>query len=208
MSSQVFSRLQSEKDGLCYYGSMGKSAEYPKWKRLSTNVIQHKRARIVEDEVLLPNGEQTTYVYEPGNGAAAAATLVLHKNNILLCHQYRYPLDRWIYDLPGGGVKKGETLEEGARRECIEEIGMVPLRLVHLATFHANPAKTAWPMHVFFCNTVEEADPKTVIEQEASEVVHKVALPVKELEALIKKGEIVDPSLLIAWYTAKDRNLL
>lgn len=160
----------------------------------------------MEDEVILPHGEKTTYVYEKAGGGAA--TLILHEGKVLLSYQYRYPLDRWIYDMPGGGVGENETPEQAAKRECQEEVGMIPKQLVHLATFHPNPARTAWPMDIFFCNAVEAANVESMIEQESSEVVHQKLVPVKELEKLIQSGEIVDPSLLIAWYTARERKFL
>jgi ADP-ribose pyrophosphatase len=185
---------------------MTKPTNYPKWKRVSSKTVWDKWMHLVEDEVILPNGDKTSYIYEPGHGAAA--TLIRQQDKVLLSYQYRYPLDRWIYDLPGGGAHPGETIEAAARRECEEEVGLTPKKLIHLATFHVNPAKTAWPMHVYFCNVTEAADLKTVAEQSSEEVVHKVLLPIKEVEKLIQNGEIVDPSLLIGWYTAKERKLI
>ena len=161
---------------------------------------------LVEDEIILPHGEKTTYIYEKGRGAAA--TLILQGDKVLLSYQYRYPLDRWIYDMPGGGIGENETAEEAARRECQEEVGVTPKELIHLATFYTNPARTAWPMDVFFCDTVETTAPENILEQKPSEVVHRALVPVKELEKLVRSGGIVDPSLLIAWHSARDRKLL
>ena len=42
---------------------------------------------------------------------------------ILLIHQYRYPLGRYIYELPAGLIEPGETPAQAAVRELKEETG-------------------------------------------------------------------------------------
>lgn len=44
---------------------------------------------------------------------------------ILMVHQYRYPVNMWMYELPAGLIEPGETPEEAAAREVREETGMV-----------------------------------------------------------------------------------
>ncbi len=46
-------------------------------------------------------------------------------SRILLIHQYRYPVGRYLYELPAGLIEEGETPEEAAIREIREETGMV-----------------------------------------------------------------------------------
>lgn len=43
---------------------------------------------------------------------------------ILMVHQYRYPVGRYLYELPAGLIEDGETPEEAAIREIREETGM------------------------------------------------------------------------------------
>ncbi len=47
-------------------------------------------------------------------------------DRIILIRQYRYTIDRWIWELPAGSLKPGEDPARGAARECEEEIGLVP----------------------------------------------------------------------------------
>ena len=44
---------------------------------------------------------------------------------ILMVHQYRYPVDRYMYELPAGLIEKGETPALAAAREIREETGMI-----------------------------------------------------------------------------------
>jgi 8-oxo-dGTP diphosphatase len=50
------------------------------------------------------------------------AGLLIHEGSILMVEQGRGDERYWL--LPGGGVKFGETLQEGLRREFQEELGM------------------------------------------------------------------------------------
>ena len=174
---------------------------YQTWKRYGHETAYKGRSHIVIHEAELPNGERTTYEVEHGEGKAVAVLIKTTDNNIVLTHQFRFPLNRWIYDLPGGGSPTDEPLEEAAIRECREEVGIRPKKLIKLASFCPNPGRVDWYANVFFCDDFEESELKI---DDPSEIVEKVLMPIAEFEELVKKQEIIDPSLLIAWHTAKD----
>ncbi len=46
-------------------------------------------------------------------------------DRILMVHQYRYPVDRYMYELPAGLIESGETPAQAAVREIREETGMI-----------------------------------------------------------------------------------
>jgi 8-oxo-dGTP pyrophosphatase MutT (NUDIX family) len=55
------------------------------------------------------------------NPVTIGVRLLLVKDNQALLVQHTYQPDQWFF--PGGGVKKGETIEQAARREAAEEVG-------------------------------------------------------------------------------------
>jgi ADP-ribose pyrophosphatase len=59
-----------------------------------------------------------------------AASVVLipiqDDGRVVIVKQYRAPLDRDTWEFPAGRLNDGESPDEAARRECEEEIGMVP----------------------------------------------------------------------------------
>lgn len=46
------------------------------------------------------------------------------KDRIVLVHQYRYPIDDFIYEFPAGLIEPGEAYKEAAIRELKEETGL------------------------------------------------------------------------------------
>ena len=64
------------------------------------------------------------------------------------------------WGLPGGKIESGETLIEGIRRECTEELGAMPdyLKLVPLEKF--TTSDLGFEYHTFFCSVATEFVPK------------------------------------------------
>ncbi|MFC1879085.1 NUDIX domain-containing protein [Chloroflexota bacterium] len=94
------------------------------WKTLSTRqVYKNPWTSVREDIAEMPNGKQTIYgVIECSD--AVGVLPFLDENNVVLVRQYRYVFGenhRW--EMPTGGAKPGETLEQAALRELREEVG-------------------------------------------------------------------------------------
>lgn len=157
------------------------------------------RVKVFSHIVELPDATEISYEVDESI-PFAVATLVIDDDAVLLARQYRYPIDRWILDLPGGAGNAGETPKAAARRELEEELGLLPrdLRLLH--TFYVNPGRSAWPVHVFVCTSTTASG--CVDRSDAAEQVHLVRVRVFELDAAIAAGKIVDPTLIIARATA------
>jgi 8-oxo-dGTP pyrophosphatase MutT (NUDIX family) len=180
-------------------------AAHTKWKRISEKTVYKGRVHIIEHDVELPNGSASKYEVDHGATQAAAVLVKTPENEIVLSYQYRFPLDEWIYDLPGGGALEGETPEETAARECREEVGIEPKKLQKLITFFPNPGRSDWSLTVFFCDSYEETKS---IDDDPSEQVERIVMPVEALKKLVEDGKVVDPALLIAWHTARSKELL
>ena len=45
--------------------------------------------------------------------------------HVILVRQYRYAVDKWLWELAAGSLEPGEDAEAGARRECEEETGLI-----------------------------------------------------------------------------------
>lgn len=177
----------------------------PHWQQRDSKVLYSGRVKLVEHDVALPDGSLNRYEVDE-SVPFAVATLVVDGTQVILARQYRYPIDRWVYDLPGGAGDADETPEDAARRELEEELGLVATTLRPLATFFTNPGRTSWPVHLFICHDATPSGTKDT--SDPSEQVNQARMTFSELDAAIASSEIVDPALIIARATGAARGLL
>jgi len=176
----------------------------PRWRWISTRETHRGKVRIDVDEVQLPTGERTTFEVDR-SVPFTVAVLVQDGADLLLARQYRYPVDRWIVDLPGGAGAFGEVPEQAARRELEEELGVIATELIPLHTFFANPGRSVWATHLFFAPGVRAGQASA---DDPSEKVQLARMARVELDRLLIEGEIRDPALLIARTMAAAKGLL
>jgi 8-oxo-dGTP pyrophosphatase MutT (NUDIX family) len=88
----------------------------------------------------------------------ALAILLNAADEVLMLWRYRFPIDRWGYELPGGLVEDGETPTAAAARETLEESGWAPAgKPARLIGFEPLPGNVTAPMEVFVWRTFERA---------------------------------------------------
>ncbi len=73
--------------------------------------------------------------YKLYHNTAAAVALFLHCKGKLLAFTRTKEPGKGKYGLPGGFVNPAESLEEACRRECFEEVGIVPEKIEYLTSF-------------------------------------------------------------------------
>lgn len=177
----------------------------PGWELLSKRDIYRGYVTLTEHEVMLPNGDVTHYEVDESYPCGVAVLGLTESGHIRLAREYRYPIGRWIYDLPGGGANIGEDPVDAARREYEEETGLSPVDLTHLHTFYQNPGRSSVPVHLYFCRSVVSGTPVT---DDPQEVVRAVEMSLHELDDRISSGEIIDPALLISRLIAAQKGYL
>ena len=111
---------------------------------------------------------------------------------VIIVRQYRAPLDREIWEFPAGRLDEGESAEDAARRECEEEIGVVPHRAERLGGFYAAPGFCDEELIFFRVSDLRPPPPDSPNQPDEDEDITTRAVAVAEVRAMLARGEIVD----------------
>lgn len=144
-----------------------------------------------------PSGETVSResVLHPG---AVAILPVFADHTAVLCRQYRAPIDRLLLEVAAGKLRPGESPEDCARRELLEETGLSAGRLTKLATFYTSPGFTDEVMHAFLAQEVASGrdgapDPKGVEEQH----MELVRIRLADWPWLVEEGMVEDAKSIV-----------
>jgi ADP-ribose pyrophosphatase len=164
-------------------------------ERLATNrIFDGKVFDVDRDTVRMPNGRELT-VDVIRHPPSAVIVPVPEPGQVILIRQYRYAVNRWLWELPAGSVDDGETPEQAARRECHEEIGQVPDTVVRLAAMFPTPGYCDEEM--FFFRVSGLSEPTEAAELDDDEDIEVRVFSLKEAREMIRSGEIVDMKTII-----------
>lgn len=150
-------------------------------------VYRSRRLSVEEKQVSLPDGRVRDYVVvHPG---PAVAMLPVMGENCLLIRQYRYAVDRYLYEVPAGTMEDGETPEGTARREMIEETGYAAGTLVPVGPILTTPGFSDEQIHLFLAT---DLTPSSLYGQDDDEVIEVERLSFVEAWSMVMNGTITD----------------
>lgn len=166
-----------------------------KWKKLSTKqLLKHPRLNVFEDEVELPNGLQTKYIYFREATGAACVIGVNDDGKIFVQQEYSYPPNEWLFQFPGGRIEPGESTEQAAVREFAEEAQMSG-KLTSVGWFYSYNRRHDLKFHVFVAHNLKQASAPKDAEED---FIDHWFTP-EEIDTMIADGKITNASFLAAW---------
>jgi ADP-ribose pyrophosphatase len=164
-------------------------------ERLShERVYDGKVFDVDRDRVRMPNGREVT-VDVVRHSRSVVLLPVPEPGHIILIRQYRYAVNRFLWELPAGSVDEGEQPEAAARRECHEEIGQVPETIVRLAALHPTPGYCDEEMLFFRLSGLSV--PTEAAEPDEDEDIEPKVFTVAAAREMIRRGEITDMKTVV-----------
>jgi ADP-ribose pyrophosphatase len=111
---------------------------------------------------------------------------------VILIRQYRASVDRELWELPAGSLNPGETPEDGAARECEEEIRLVPRSLERIRGLFPAPGFCDEELIFFRASKLEQPSPESRRGPDPDEDIHSRAVTFAEARSMAANGDIID----------------
>lgn len=166
---------------------MTKDTQNP-WTTISTrNVYDNRWIGVREDAVLRPDGEQGIYGVVHFKHIAIGV-LAVEDDSIYLVGQYRYPLERFSWEIPEGGCGEDEDPLEAARRELEEETGLSAKRWRKLGESHLSNSVSDELAVWYVATELTQGESRP----EGTEQLEIRRVPLSDALRMVLNGEITD----------------
>lgn len=159
------------------------------WKVLASQYLFNEPWLTVRRDVCqLPNGNVMPAFYVNEYPDWVNVFALTKEGQVLLVRQYRHGIGTVETEMPGGALEPGETPEQGAAREVLEETGYRFERYEYLGRVCANPSTTNNFTHFFLATGGEK-----VAEQDLdhSEDVDVVLASLDDVKAFVRENSLM-----------------
>jgi len=126
------------------------------------------------------------------HSASVVLIPVLGDGRVVIVKQYRAPLDRETWEFPAGRLNDGESADAAARRECEEEIGLVPHQVERLRGLYPAPGFCDEELIFFRASDLRPPPPDSPHKPDEDEDITSRTVSIAEARTMVERGEIVD----------------
>ncbi len=162
-------------------------------------IYQWKGISLTEEPVTLPDGRtiEHTTIKHPG---AAVIIPVMDNGDLVLVHQFRPSLKKWLLELPAGTREAQEDALTCAQRELEEETGYSAAEFIPLGQVTPMAGCCDEIQHLYVAKGLK----KTARYQcDDDEVIEVVTFNQAQLEEKIVAGDISDAKTIACLYKAR-----
>lgn len=164
-------------------------------------VAQSRLFKIESNDLEFSNGEKRTYErLINGTRGAVLVVPVLDDDTVLLVREYCGGTQRYELGFPKGKIDEGETAEQAALRECMEEIGYGARQLTVLKTVSLAPGYMTHHTHIVMAQDLYEQS----AQGDEPEPLEVVPWKLNEFEALMARDDCTEGRSLLAVLLARE----
>ena len=151
------------------------------------------------DQIIYNSGNEgiREVAVHPGGAVVAA---VKDDGKLILVKQFRYPLQKFLIELPAGKLEINEDPKVCAVRELQEETGYKTDNLIKLGAIATTPGFCTEILHIYLAKNLK---PGNHDREEGEYGMEVLELTFDEAEEKIKNGEIIDSKTICGIYMAK-----
>jgi ADP-ribose pyrophosphatase len=132
----------------------------------------------------------------------AVVVPVLDDGRIILIKQYRYPIKKFIYELPAGKLESNEDPRHCAERELAEETGYSASSFDHLTSIYTTPGFCTEQLHIFLAQGLMKLEVGQKLE-EGEQGLSMEVVPLQQAVQMVVDKEIVDGKSIAGIFLAE-----
>jgi ADP-ribose pyrophosphatase len=145
---------------------------------------------LVVDQIEYSSGSRAIWeVAEHPGGAVALA--IFPDERIILVKQFRYPMGKFLYELPAGKLDAGEDPAVCAERELTEETGYMAKNWKKLTAIYTSPGFCTEQLHIFLATELSRSEKGQKLEEGEQSLTVEI-VPLSRTIQMIERQEIVD----------------
>lgn len=187
---------------------ISRKLEFQGWHKLETIVVQP--ASLKHEGLTAPMKREMYYC----GTCVVILPYLPETDEILLNEQFRVGAlmagdpDPWLYECAAGMVDEGETPEEAAKRELLEETGCHAAELEFIVKSYPSPGGTD-EIQLMYCARLDKAEVGHYGLEEEGEEIKTHLFPASEVLRMLKAGEITNGALItcLFWFANNHERL-
>ena len=174
------------------------------WTILSKDVkYDNPWINVTEHQIINPSGGNGIYGVVHIKNFAIGVVPMDTDNNIYLVGQYRFPLNQYSWEIPEGGGAFDIDPLESAKRELLEETGLVAKEWQEILRMHLSNSVTDELSIIYLAKNLEQFE----AEPEETEDLSTKKIPFEDAYQMVINGDITDAISVVAIMKIKLMNL-
>ena len=167
------------------------------WKTIDEKVVYDNLwINLTEFNVINPGGGKGIYGKVHFKNIAVGVIVLDEALNTYLVGQYRFTLNAYSWEIPEGGCPINTHPLESAKRELMEETGLVATQWEQLFTIHLSNSVSDEKGIVYLARALHQEKP----EPEETEQLIVKKMPFTEAIKMVDNGQITDSMSVAAIY--------